>query len=155
MNCAMKSCGLWRYRTIILKLDTRWRWVISFTPRTFNLLRKSPQYPLYWRLVVSPSRSGCCHKEKNSLPLSGIELQILDHRARRLVTLWRSFITHRAVSGLKTGIIRTLALCRSAFLPQLWTRSLLLYAGTFSKIRALTLKQYLRYNLAACSTHSV
>jgi len=34
----------------ILDLDTRWRWVVSFTPRPFYSQGKSPRYPLVRRL---------------------------------------------------------------------------------------------------------
>jgi hypothetical protein len=36
----------WKYSSIILDLGTRWRWMVSFTPRPFYLLEKSPRDPL-------------------------------------------------------------------------------------------------------------
>jgi hypothetical protein len=50
----------------ILDLGTRWRWVVSFTPRPLHPKGKSPWYPLDRRLGRSQSRSwrGC--EEKNS-----------------------------------------------------------------------------------------
>jgi hypothetical protein len=54
-------------------LHTRWRWVISFTPRPFYTQGKSPWYPLHSRLGGPQSRSGHGGKEKNSQLLPGFE----------------------------------------------------------------------------------
>jgi len=49
-----------------LDLGTRWRWMVSFTPRPFYPQRKSPWYPLDRRLGGAQNRSGRCGKEKDS-----------------------------------------------------------------------------------------
>jgi hypothetical protein len=55
-------------------LGTRWRWVVSFTPRPLYPQGKSPWYPLDRGLGGPQSRSGRGGEEKNSQPLPGIEL---------------------------------------------------------------------------------
>jgi hypothetical protein len=57
----------------ILDLGTRWRWVVSFTPRPLYPQGKSPWYPLDRRLGGPQSRSGHGGEEKNSQPPPGIE----------------------------------------------------------------------------------
>jgi hypothetical protein len=49
----------WMYNFIFLDLGTRWRWVVSFTPRQLY-----PQYPLERRLGRPQSRSGRRGEEK-------------------------------------------------------------------------------------------
>jgi hypothetical protein len=55
------SCGI---APCILKLSTRWRWVIRFTPRPIYSRRNSPWYPLYRRADGTQNRSGCCPLRK-------------------------------------------------------------------------------------------
>jgi hypothetical protein len=57
----------------ILELGTRWRWVVSFTPRPLYLQSKSPWYPLDRRMDEPQNRSGRCGEEKNSQSPPGIE----------------------------------------------------------------------------------
>jgi len=57
----------------ILNLDTKWRWVVTFTPRPLYSQEKRPRYPLYRRLGGPQIRSG--HGGKESLLLPGIELR--------------------------------------------------------------------------------
>jgi hypothetical protein len=64
----------------ILDLGTRWRWVVSFTPRPRYPQGNSPWYPFYRRLCGPQSRSGRGGEEKNSQPLPG--LQSPGHPAR-------------------------------------------------------------------------
>jgi hypothetical protein len=54
-------------------LGTRWRLVVSFTPRPLYPQGKSPWYPLDKRLGEPQSRSGRGGEEKNSQPPPGIE----------------------------------------------------------------------------------
>jgi hypothetical protein len=61
----------------ILELGTRWRWVISFTPRPLYPQGRSPWYPLDRMLGGPQSRSGRGGEEKNSQPLPGIEPPII------------------------------------------------------------------------------
>jgi hypothetical protein len=63
-------------------LGTRWRSVVSFTPRPLYLQGKSPQYPLDRKLGGPQSRSWHGVEEKNSQPSSGIEPRLSDHPAR-------------------------------------------------------------------------
>jgi hypothetical protein len=57
----------------ILDLGTRWRWVVSSTPRPSLPQGKSLRYPLDRRLSGPQSRSGRGGEEKNSQPPLGIE----------------------------------------------------------------------------------
>jgi hypothetical protein len=71
---AMKT--YWRSWSIaprILNLGTRWRWVVSFTPRPFYPRWKKSWYLFDMRLGVPQSRSGRGGEEKKSQPLPGIE----------------------------------------------------------------------------------
>jgi hypothetical protein len=56
-----------------LWLGTRWRRVVSFTPRPLYSQGKSPWYPLDRRLGGPQSRSGRGGEEKNSHPPPEIE----------------------------------------------------------------------------------
>jgi hypothetical protein len=47
-----------------LDLGTRWRWMVSFTPRPLYTRRKSPRYPLDRRLGGTQSPSGRHGEEK-------------------------------------------------------------------------------------------
>jgi hypothetical protein len=53
--------------------DTRWRWVVGFTPWLLYPQGKSPWYPLVRRLGGPQNRSGRGGEEKNSQPPPGIE----------------------------------------------------------------------------------
>jgi hypothetical protein len=66
--------GVEVYLHSFFDLGTRWRWVVSFTPRPLYLQGKSPRYPLDRRLGVLQGRSGRYGEEKNSQPPPGIEL---------------------------------------------------------------------------------
>jgi hypothetical protein len=67
----------------ILDLGTRWRWVVSFTPRTLYPQGKSSWYPLDRRLGGPQSRSG---EERDSQPLPGLEPLIIQPVALRYTT---------------------------------------------------------------------
>jgi hypothetical protein len=58
--------GEWMYICIILDLGTRWRWVVSITPRPLYLQGKCPRYPLDRILGGPKSRSGRCGVEEPS-----------------------------------------------------------------------------------------
>jgi hypothetical protein len=66
----------------ILVLGTRWRWVVSFTPRPLYPEGKRPCFSLEKRLGGPQSRSGRGGEEKNSHPPPGIEPWNSDHPAR-------------------------------------------------------------------------
>jgi len=50
--------------------------VVGFAPQPLYHWGKSSQYPLNRRLGGPQRWCGCIDEEKNSLPLSGIELQL-------------------------------------------------------------------------------
>jgi hypothetical protein len=66
----------------ILDLGTRWRWVVSFTPRPLYPQRKRPWYPL----GELQSRFGRGGEKKNSQPLPGLEPPIIQPVAQRYST---------------------------------------------------------------------
>jgi hypothetical protein len=70
----------------ILDLGTRWRWVVSFTPRPLYPQGMRPCYPLDRRLSGPQSRSGRGGEEKNSYPLPALELPIIQPVAQRYAT---------------------------------------------------------------------
>jgi hypothetical protein len=78
--------------------------VVSFTSRPLYPQGKSPWYPLDRRLGGPQSRSGHGGEEKNSQPLSGIELPIIQPVAQRYTTeLSRLlFILNTTEFGIKT-----------------------------------------------------
>jgi hypothetical protein len=104
--------GLWRnrimstmsYRRIegveasprILDLGTRWRWVVSFTPRPLYPKGRSSRYPLDRRMGGPQSRSG---REKFPAPTG---TRTPDHPARS-PALYRWAIT--ALSNIKQEVI--------------------------------------------------
>jgi hypothetical protein len=56
--------GEWRYIFTFLDLGTRWRLVVSFTPRPLYPRGKIPRYPLDRRLGGPQNRSGRRREEK-------------------------------------------------------------------------------------------
>jgi hypothetical protein len=58
----------WTYRSSVLDVGTRWRWMVSFTPLPLYSRGKSPRYPLYRRMGGPQSPSGHCGEEKNLAP---------------------------------------------------------------------------------------
>jgi hypothetical protein len=64
----MKTYTEWRYSSNILGLGTRWRRMISFTPRPLNSRGKSFRYPLDMRLGWPQSQPGRREEEKNLFP---------------------------------------------------------------------------------------
>jgi hypothetical protein len=54
-----RRVGEWKYSSTIIDLDTRWRCVITFTPRPIYPWGRSPRYPLYRRL------GGLCGVKEN------------------------------------------------------------------------------------------
>jgi hypothetical protein len=70
----------------IFYLSTRWRWVVSFTPRPLYYMGKSPWYLLDRRLGGPQSRYGRGCEEKKSQLLSGDEPPIIQLVAQRCTT---------------------------------------------------------------------
>lgn len=60
--------GQWRYRPTILYFGTRWRWVVSFTHRSFYPHWKGARYQLDRRLGVHEDQSGWHGDKKNHAP---------------------------------------------------------------------------------------
>jgi hypothetical protein len=70
---ALRHGGVWVSGCIdprFLDLGTSWRWVVSFTPRTLYLRRKSLRYPLEKRLGGPQNQSGQ-RREKKILDPAG------------------------------------------------------------------------------------
>jgi len=67
----------------ILHIDSRWRWMDSFTPRPLYPQGKIPLDPLDRRLSGPQSLSGRGGEEKNSQPLPGLEPPIIQPVAQR------------------------------------------------------------------------
>jgi hypothetical protein len=72
----------WKYSSVIIDLGTRWRWVVSFTPRPLYPWGNSPTCPLYRRLDGPQNRSGSYEEEKNLAP-AGNRTPTLQIVARR------------------------------------------------------------------------
>jgi hypothetical protein len=88
-NWAQRHEGAWGSGGIaprILYLGTRWRWVVSCTPRLIYLQGKNPWYPSDRRLGGPQSRSGYGGDEKNSQVLLGLGLPIIQFSAQRCIT---------------------------------------------------------------------
>jgi len=65
------------YLHLFSDLGTRWKWVVSFTPRPLYRQGKSLCYPFDGRLGVPQNLSGCGGEEKISLPLPGFDPPLL------------------------------------------------------------------------------
>jgi hypothetical protein len=71
---------------LIPDLGTIWRRVVSFTSQPFYPQGKSPCYTLDRRLGGPQTRSGHGGEEKNSQPLPGLELPIIQPVTQRYTT---------------------------------------------------------------------
>jgi hypothetical protein len=137
---SMKVCwGSGHTAPWILDLGTRWRWVVSFTPRPLYPYGKSPWYPLIRGLGGPQSRSGKGGEEKNSQPLPGLEPPIIQPVApHRIVTNYLNsyfvkYTTYRqmfAIKGVDLNEIYILSLVQICstisyfFFPEnLWSSS--------------------------------
>jgi hypothetical protein len=69
--------GIRRIAPRIIDLGTRWRWVVSFTPRPLYSQGKNPWYPLDRRLGGPQISSGRSGGKKNSQPQPGLEFPII------------------------------------------------------------------------------
>jgi hypothetical protein len=77
--------GEWRYS--YTHFGSRWRWVVSFTPRLLYPQGRNPSYPLDRRLGGPQGQSGCGGgEEKNSQLLPGLEHPIIQSVAQRYTT---------------------------------------------------------------------
>jgi hypothetical protein len=68
--------GEWRYSSAFLDLGTKWRGVVSFTPRPLYPRGKNPLHPLHRRLSGPQSRTGRCGEEKNLTPTENQTLAV-------------------------------------------------------------------------------
>jgi hypothetical protein len=69
----------------ILNLDTRWRWLVSFTPRPFYPEERSPDVHCILKCVISWTGLGIV--KRDSQPQAGIESGFLDRTTRNLVNI--------------------------------------------------------------------
>jgi hypothetical protein len=83
----------------ILDLGTRWRWVVSFTPRPLYPQGKSPWHPLDRRLGGPQNRSEHGGEDHNSEPLPGLELPIIEQEAECYTTELSRFQRNYSVGG--------------------------------------------------------
>jgi hypothetical protein len=83
MKAAWGSGGI---APLILDLGTRWRWVVSFTPRLLYPQGKIPSYPLDRKLGGPQSRAGSGGEKKNSQHLPGLEPPITQPVVQRYTT---------------------------------------------------------------------
>jgi hypothetical protein len=65
--------GEWKYCYVILDVDIRWKWMVSFMLRPLYPRGKSPWNQLDRRSGRLQRRTGSCELEKNLLPLPRIE----------------------------------------------------------------------------------
>jgi hypothetical protein len=100
-----------------LDLGTRWRWVVSFTPRPLYPPGKSSWYPLDRRLGGPQSRSGHGGKDKNSQPLreSNRWTPIAQPVARRYTDRAITALINICYSHLFSIIFITLIILHSVF----------------------------------------
>jgi hypothetical protein len=105
------------YSSIILDLGTRWRWVVTFTPRPHFPRGKIPRYSLDRRLGGPQSRSGRCGGERN-LALAGNRTPAVQPVARRC-TDWAvptpalCHVIHRIPIGILCSLLSLLAGCEA------------------------------------------
>jgi hypothetical protein len=95
----------------ILHLGTRWRWVVSFTPRPLYPQGKNPLYPLDKTLGEPKNSSGHGGEEKSSQPLPEIEPWNPNHPASSLVAILTDRPCHKlspveiSINDLRTGLL--------------------------------------------------
>jgi hypothetical protein len=95
-----------------LDLGTRWRWVVSFTPRPLYSQGKRPQCPLDRRLGGPQSRSGHSVEEKNSQPLAGIRTTPFHFFVLAGYSLiWKSRTWAWDCIGRKTSVLNAMQRC--------------------------------------------
>jgi hypothetical protein len=71
--------------SLILNLSIRWSWVVNFIPWPLYFWSKTPRYPLHkWLGGPQRTRLGVLYREKNLVPLLGIELEIFQPVASSL-----------------------------------------------------------------------
>jgi hypothetical protein len=69
--------GEWRYSSTFLDFGTRWRCVVSFTPRSLYPRGNCPRCTLDRRLGGPQRRSGCYREEKNVVSAEDIALNLM------------------------------------------------------------------------------
>jgi hypothetical protein len=68
--------GEWSYSSTILDLGSRWRWVVSFTPRPIYLRGNSFQYSLNRRILGPRSAMDAVEKIKSLAPVGNRTLAV-------------------------------------------------------------------------------
>jgi hypothetical protein len=86
----------------ILDLDTKWRWVLSFTPRPLYPQGKNALYSFNKESGWAPEPSGGSGEEKNSQPLPGLEHSIIQHVAQSYTTETNLKFTSAATKLIQT-----------------------------------------------------
>jgi hypothetical protein len=113
-----RRMGKWRYSSTILDLGTRWRGVVSITPRG-----KCPRYPFDRRLSGFQSRFRSCEVEKNLLPLPGIEYRPFSPQP---VTIPTELSRLTYVPNMNEVVARSPSLYRLSYpgphMYQIWTQ---------------------------------
>jgi hypothetical protein len=111
-----RCMGEWGCSSTSLNLDTRCRWVVSFTPQSFYSWWKNPWYPLDRRLGWSLNQwSGHWAEEKNLSPLPVIKPWFLGHPAHSLVAIMIANYTQHNMTDLNTSTSTPNPLHRSLF----------------------------------------
>jgi hypothetical protein len=121
-----------RIASRILNLCTRWRWVVSFTPRPLYLQGKGPWCPLDRRLGGPQSRSERGGEEKNSQPLPGLEHFLIQPVAQSCTTelpsymficvlRWTNLATIYTQTRAHTHTRRSLQICKMSEMAILWS----------------------------------
>jgi hypothetical protein len=70
----MKTYGEWSYNSPILKLNTRWRWLVSFTPMLIYPVRNEFTVPIAYQAGWDIEVDWTLWKENSLFSLPEIEL---------------------------------------------------------------------------------
>jgi hypothetical protein len=103
----------WENGGIALRIPdfgSRWRWVVSFTPRPLYPQGKRPWYPLDMRLGGPQSLSGHGGKEKNSQTLPRLEPPVIQPVAQRYTTELSRLPSGKYILCISQAMYRTFLL---------------------------------------------
>jgi hypothetical protein len=134
----------------ILGIFTRWRWVVSFTPRPLYTQGKSPWYPLDRRLGGWSAHGG---EEKNSQPLPWLEPPIIQPVAQCGKTLLKKGASSSWVQALCRHVIKRkrdrVKIAREVKIKCHWTD--LSQAGDYVHWDTVTLTRRIIYSGTRCN----
>jgi hypothetical protein len=134
---------------------TTWRWVVSFTHRTLYLQGKSSSYPLGRRLGGPQSHFGCGGEEKNSQPLPGLKLPIIQSVAQPY-TDWAITAPAQFIDTLIISLHTKFHMCSTTPDEQNAKWSFLALALSFHVVKKTCLKsQFCRLFLAYSIMESI